>query len=79
MLFGTSLMTEVLHTDKPPFYRWYKNGKINTCYNALDRHVDEGNGERLALIYDSPITNSKETFTYSILRDRVALNLQERF
>jgi|TARA_B110000305_G_C19453987_1_gene649709 propionyl-CoA synthetase len=64
---------KVLHTDKPPFYRWYKNGKINTCYNALDRHVDEGNGERLALIYDSPITNSKETFTYSILRDRVAV------
>ena len=41
---------EVLHTDGPPFYKWYKNGKINTCYNAVDRNIDEGNDERLALI-----------------------------
>ena len=51
---------EVLHTDGPPFYQWFKGGKINTCYNALDRHVDEGNGDRLALIYDSPITGNKK-------------------
>ena len=42
---------KVIHTDGPPFYRWFKGGKINTCYNALDRHVDEGNGDRVALIY----------------------------
>ena len=36
---------KVIHTDGPPFYRWFKGGKINTCYNALDRHVDEGNGD----------------------------------
>ena len=64
---------KVLHTDGPPFYQWFKNGKINTCYNALDRHVDEGNGERLALIYDSPITGNKNTYTYSVMRDRVAI------
>ena len=63
---------KVLHTDSPPFYKWYKNGKINTCYNALDRHIDEGNGERLALIYDSPITGNKNSYTYSVMRDRVA-------
>ena len=63
---------EVLHTDGPPFYQWFKGGKINTCYNALDRHVDEGNGDRLALIYDSPITGNKSTYTYSVMRDRVA-------
>ena len=64
---------KVLHTDGPPFYQWFKNGKINTCYNALDRHIDEGNGERLALIYDSPITGDKNTYTYSVMRDRVAI------
>ena len=64
---------EVLHTDGPPFYQWFKGGKINTCYNALDRHVDEGNGDRLALIYDSPITGNKSTYTYSVMRDRVAV------
>ena len=64
---------EVLHTDGPPFYQWFKGGKINTCYNALDRHVDEGNGDRLALIYDSPITGNKNTYTYSVMRDRVAV------
>ena len=64
---------KVLHTDGPPFYQWFKNGKINTCYNALDRHIDEGNGERLALIYDSPITGNKNTYTYSVMRDRVAI------
>ena len=63
---------EVLHTDGPPFYQWFKGGKINTCYNALDSHVDEGNGDRLALIYDSPITGNKSTYTYSVMRDRVA-------
>ncbi|MDB9817852.1 propionyl-CoA synthetase [Pelagibacterales bacterium] len=63
---------EVLHTDGPPFYQWFKGGKINTCYNALDRHVDEGNGDRLALIYDSPITGNKSSYTYSVMRDRVA-------
>ena len=64
---------EVIHTDGPPFYQWFKGGKINTCYNALDRHVDEGNGDRLALIYDSPITGNKNTYTYSVMRDRVAV------
>ena len=64
---------KVLHTDGPPFYQWFKGGKINTCYNALDRHVDEGNGDRLALIYDSPITGNKNTYTYSVMRDRVAV------
>ena len=58
--------------EKPPFYRWFKGGKINTCYNALDRHVDEGNGERTALIYDSAMTNTKKKFSYLELRDKTA-------
>ena len=51
---------KVVHCDEPPFYRWFKGGKINTCYNALDRHVDEGNGDRTALIFDSAMTNTKK-------------------
>lgn len=45
---------------------------FNTCYNALDRHVEAGNGDRLALIYDSPVTEQKRTYSYSELRDTVA-------
>ena len=62
----------VIHTDGPPFYKWFKGGKINTCYNALDRHIVEGNGDRVALIYDSAMTNTKKKFTYTELRDKTA-------
>ncbi len=65
---------KVLDDSNPPFYRWFQGGEINTCYNALDRHVDEGNGDRLALIYDSPVTgNTVRKYTYEQLRDEVAL------
>ena len=63
---------KVIHADEPPFYRWFKGGKINTCYNALDRHVDEGNGDRTALIYDSAMINTKIKFSYKELRDKTA-------
>ena len=63
---------KVIHADEPPFYRWFKGGKINTCYNALDRHVDEGNGDRTALIYDSAMINTKTKFSYKELRDKTA-------
>ncbi len=63
---------KVLDDSHPPFYRWFVGGKLNTCYNALDVHVENGRGERPALIYDSPVTNTIETFSYRELRDRVA-------
>ena len=63
---------KVLDETNSPFNNWFSGGKINTCYNALDRHVDEGNSRRLALIYDSPLTNVKQKITYLELRDRVA-------
>ncbi len=63
---------KVLDSSNPPFYRWFKGGELNACHNALDRHVDGGRAEQTALIYDSPVTNSKQTFTYRALRDRVA-------
>ena len=51
---------KTLDETNSPFNNWFSGGKINTCYNALDRHVDEGNSSRLALIYDSPVTNVKQ-------------------
>ena len=64
---------KVLEPDAKPTPRWFVGGQFNTCYNALDRHVEAGNGERLALIYDSPITGLQQSYSYRALRDRVAL------
>ncbi len=63
---------KVLDDSNKPFYRWFTGGKLNTCYNALDFHVENGRAGQPALIYDSPITNTKKTFTYEELRDKVA-------
>ncbi len=64
---------KVLDDSNKPFYRWFKGGVVNTCYNALDRHVEAGHGDRLALIYDSPVTgNTVRKYTFSELRDQVA-------
>lgn len=63
---------KVLDDSNKPFYRWFAGGEINTCYNALDLHIDNGNGDRKALIYDSPVTDTKKTYTYNELRDEVA-------
>jgi propionyl-CoA synthetase len=63
----------VLDDSAAPFYRWFAGGQLNTCFNALDRHVDGGRADQLALIYDSPITGSAATYTYRELRDAVAL------
>jgi propionyl-CoA synthetase len=56
----------------PPFHRWYPDAELNVCRNALDRHVDAGLGDRAALIYDSPVTGTTRTYTYTQLRDEVA-------
>jgi propionyl-CoA synthetase len=62
----------VLDYANPPFYRWFAGARLNMCWNALDRHVAAGHGERVALIYDSPVTDTVAPFTYRELRDRVA-------
>jgi len=59
--------------SRPPFYRWFVGGTLNTCYNALDLHIDRGRGKQRALIYDSPVTGTVTEFTYQELRDRVAV------
>jgi propionyl-CoA synthetase len=63
---------KVLDDSKAPFYRWFSGGVVNTCYNAVDRHVESGRGEQAAVIYDSPVTNTKKTYTYSELLDQVS-------
>ncbi|WP_319526319.1 propionyl-CoA synthetase [uncultured Desulfosarcina sp.] len=63
---------KVLDDSNKPFYRWFTGGEINTCYNALDYHIDQGRGEQLALIYDSPVTDTIKKYTYNQLRDEVA-------
>ena len=63
---------KVLDDKNAPFNTWFAGGKINTCYNALDRHVEAGSSDRVALIYDSPLAATKEKITYLELRDRVA-------
>ncbi len=68
----TMTWDKVLDDSNPPFYRWFKGGVLNTCHNALDRHVERGRGEQAALIYDSPVANSVRIFSYRELRDLVA-------
>ena len=63
----------ILTKDDHGFYQWYKGGTLNTCYLALDKHVASGRGSQAALIYDSPVTNQKQTFTYDQLLDQTAL------
>jgi propionyl-CoA synthetase len=62
----------VLDRSNPPFYRWFKGGRLNTCWNALDRHVAGGRAEQIALIFDSPVTQTVKRFTFRELRDEVA-------
>lgn len=64
---------KVLDGAKAPLYRWFSGGKLNTCYNALDRHVEGGRAEQTALIYDSPVTGTTRQYTYRELREAVAL------
>ena len=62
----------VLDDDRPPFYRWFTGGQLNTSFNALDRHVRDGRGEQAAIHYVSPVTDTKRTITYAALLDEVA-------
>ncbi|WP_435070018.1 propionyl-CoA synthetase [Amycolatopsis thermoflava] len=65
--------SRALDSSGAPLFRWFPDGELNTAYNALDRHVERGRGEQPALIWDSPVTGGKRTYTYAQLRDEVAL------
>src|SRR3954447_1052316 len=62
----------VLDDSAAPFYRWFPDARLNTCFNALDRHVIAGRADQPALIHDSPVTGSTTTYTYAELLDLVA-------
>jgi propionyl-CoA synthetase len=62
----------VLDDSGAPLYRWFTGGRLNTCHNALDRHVEGGRADQLALVYDSPVTGAAAAYTYRELRDLVA-------
>ena len=64
--------TKALFDENAPVYEWFSDGLTNTCYNAVDRHVDQGRGSQAAIIYDSPVTNTKQTLSYKDLQTRVA-------
>jgi propionyl-CoA synthetase len=63
---------KVLDDSRQPFYQWFAGGELNTCYNALDYHVENGRADQAALIYDSPVTKQVKQYTYRELRDEVA-------
>ena len=71
-LYWDKRWDRVLDDSRPPYYRWFAGGRLNTCYNAVDLHVDRGRGKQLALIYDSPVTGTVKTLTYAALQDEVA-------
>ncbi|MDX6751515.1 propionyl-CoA synthetase [Geminicoccaceae bacterium 1502E] len=62
----------VLNFDRPPFARWFEGGMLNTCHNAVDRHVADGRGGQPALIHDSPVTGTVRSFSFAELKDLVA-------
>jgi propionyl-CoA synthetase len=63
---------QVRDDSRPPFYRWFVGGQLNTCYNALDVHIERGRGKQIALIYDSAAAETVRRYTYAELRDEVA-------
>ena len=71
-IFWFKKPTKILNKTKPPFYKWFEDGVTNTCYNALDIHIDQGRGGNAALIYDSPITGNKSKFTFEELKAKVS-------
>ena len=67
-----SSSSNVLDSSNPPMYKWYPDAELNTCYNALDLHVEAGHGNRVALIYDSPVTKQCIKYTYQQMLDEVS-------
>ncbi len=64
--------SRALWSDRAPLYEWFVDGMVNTCWNAVDRHVAAGRGAQAAIIHDSPLTHSQRTITYAELQTRVA-------
>lgn len=67
----TKKWDRVLDDSKSPFTKWFPGGRLSLCYNAVDRHVDEGRGQTRAIVWDSPITGQKSTRNYAQLQQNV--------
>ena len=65
--------SKALFADNAPLYEWFSDSEVNTCYNAVDRHVLNGRGDQKAIIYDSPMTDTKYSITFSELLEKVAV------
>jgi len=65
--------SKALFTDRAPLYEWFSDSEVNTCYNAVDRHVLNGRGDQKAIIYDSPMTGTKYSITFSELLEKVSV------
>jgi propionyl-CoA synthetase len=65
--------TKALNDARAPLYEWYSDGLVNTCWNAVDRHVEAGRGEQAAILYDSPLAQTGRAISYAELRHRVAI------
>ena len=72
-IFWYKKPSKILNANSPPFYKWFQDGTTNTCYNAVDLHVENGKSEKVAIIYDSPITNSQKKITYAQLKELVSI------
>ncbi|KAM4675118.1 LOW QUALITY PROTEIN: acyl-CoA synthetase short-chain family member 3, mitochondrial [Discoglossus pictus] len=64
--------TKTMDNSNPPFTKWFVGGKLNVCYNALDRHIENGKGDQFAVIHDSPVTGTKEAITYKEVYEQVS-------
>ncbi|MDD8021627.1 MAG: propionyl-CoA synthetase [Paracoccaceae bacterium] len=64
--------SKALFDENPPMYEWFSDGMVNTCWNAVDRHVEAGRGDQIAIMHESPITHSTKGITYKELQTRVA-------
>ena len=75
MIDWDKMYDQVLDNSSSPFTRWFNGGYLNACYNCLDRHVANGGGNKVALIHDSPMTNTVRKVTYQELLDSVSINI----
>ncbi|XP_072257311.1 acyl-CoA synthetase short-chain family member 3, mitochondrial [Pyxicephalus adspersus] len=64
--------SKLLDNSNPPFPKWFSGGELNICYNAVDRHIENGRGDQIAIIHDSPVTDTKQTITYNEVYEQVS-------
>uniref|UniRef100_A0A6I8Q3I8 Acyl-CoA synthetase short-chain family member 3, mitochondrial n=1 Tax=Xenopus tropicalis TaxID=8364 RepID=A0A6I8Q3I8_XENTR len=71
--------SKIMDNSNPPFTKWFIDGELNICYNAVDRHIESGRGDQPAIIYDSPVTNTKQAITYKEIYEQPKLIITASF